>query len=301
MRGCKFNSMQADVAGVHFDFVPMRQVIEAIEQWRAARRRNYIVLTNPHSVMVCRRDEQMRRATLSAGLTLPDGVGVILAAELLGYGRQHRVTGPALMLDLIDRSREFGYRHFFYGGAEGVADELARRMTNQFPGAIVAGTYCPPFRQLTAQEDQEIVDRINATRPDVVWIGLGAPKQEKWMRDHIGRIDAPAMIGVGAAFDFHSGNVKWAPWWVRRCGVEWAYRLACEPRRMWRRNLDSPLFLATVLTQALVLRASKWINRDVEPTMAMEPREPAAVKISLAPNLPPRRAAVEDEAEVAVA
>ena len=245
-----FSSMQADVAGVAFDFVLMRQVIDAVEQWRLRGNRSYIVLTNPHSVMLCRRDEQMRRATLAAGLTLPDGVGVVLAAELLGYGRQHRVTGPALMLDLCDRGRERGLRHFFYGGADGVAEILAQRLGKEFPGLAVAGTCCPPFRALSDEEDRAIVDRINATRPDVVWVGLGAPKQEKWMRDHLGRIHAPAMIGVGAAFDFHSGNVAWAPRWVRRCGVEWAYRLMLEPRRMWRRNLDSPIFLAHVLMQA---------------------------------------------------
>src|SRR4029078_13605177 len=164
----------------------------------------------------------------------------VLAAEVLGYGRQHRVTGPVLMLDLCDRGRERNLRHYFYGGAQGGAEELARRMTADYPGLIVAGTCCPPFRQLTPEEDQAIIDRINAARPDVVWIGLGAPKQEKWMRQRVGRLHVAAMIGVGAAFDFHSGNVKWAPWIVRKCGVEWAYRLLMEPRRMWRRNLDSP-------------------------------------------------------------
>src|SRR3954454_22167185 len=112
----RFASMQADVAGVAFDFVLMRDVIHAVQKWRDSDSRSYVVLTNPHSVMLCRRDEAMRRATLAAGLTLPDGVGVVLAAELLGYGRQHRVTGPALMLELCDRGREHGLRHFFYGG-----------------------------------------------------------------------------------------------------------------------------------------------------------------------------------------
>lgn len=253
--------MQADVAGVAFDFVLLRQVLDAVEQWKLTGHRSYICLTNPHSVMLCRRDEQMRRATLSAGLTLPDGVGVVLAAELLGYGRQHRVTGPALMLDLCERGVERGIRHYFYGGAEGVAEELARRMSAQFPGLIVAGTCCPPFRTLTDAEDEQIVQRINAASADVVWVGLGAPKQEKWMRDHAGRVSATAMIGVGAAFDFHSGRVSWAPWWVRKLGIEWAYRLALEPRRMWRRNLDSPLFLARVLLQAGGQRVRAALHR----------------------------------------
>lgn len=276
-----FSSMQADVVGVHFDFVLMRQVIDAIEHWRSRRSRTYVVLTNPHSVMLCRRDEQMRRATATAGLTLPDGVGVILAAELLGYGRQHRVTGPALMLDVCDRGRAHGYRHFFYGGAEGVADELARRLTEQFPGLQVAGTYCPPFRQLSQDEDQAVVDHVSAARADIVWVGLGAPKQEKWMREHVGRIDAPVMIGVGAAFDFHSGNVAWAPRWVRKFGVEWAYRLAMEPRRMWRRNLDSPLFLVHVLMQAAGQRLRALLH--LAPTPANHPNSPARAA-ELMPN-----------------
>ena len=275
MRGLRFHSMQADVAGVAFDFVLMRQVIDAVEQWRRARTRNYIVLTNPHSVMLCRRDEQMRRATLTAGLTLPDGVGVVLAAELLGYGRQHRVTGPALMIDVCDRGRDIGLRHFFYGGGEGVADELARRLTSQFDGLIVAGTCCPPFRNLSEAEDADIVDRINASRADIVWVGLGAPKQEKWMRAHLGEIAVPAMIGVGAAFDFHSGNVKWAPKWIRKFGIEWAYRLACEPRRMWRRNLDSPLFLMHVLMQAAGNRLRSLLHRTPQPERQLSPAEMA--------------------------
>jgi N-acetylglucosaminyldiphosphoundecaprenol N-acetyl-beta-D-mannosaminyltransferase len=268
----RFASMQADVAGVSFDFVLMRDVIHAVEQWRQAQSRSYIVLTNPHSVMLCRRDEAMRRATLAAGLTLPDGVGVVLAAELLGYGRQHRVTGPALMLELIDHGREYGYRHFFYGGAEGVADELAKRLSDAYPGLKIAGTATPPFRGLSPYEDWEMVQKINASKADIVWVGLGAPKQEKWMRDHLGRINAPAMIGVGAAFDFHSGNVPWAPRWVRRWGVEWAYRLLQEPKRMWRRNLDSPLFLLHVLMQSAGQRVRRLLHGvpEMQPTPATD-------------------------------
>jgi N-acetylglucosaminyldiphosphoundecaprenol N-acetyl-beta-D-mannosaminyltransferase len=193
--------------------------------------------------MMCRRDPEMRKATTGAALILPDGVGIILAARLLGYGPRHRATGPELMLKLCDLGRKYGFRHFFYGGAEGVAERLARRLGNLYPGLTVAGACCPPFRSLSAEEDLDLVKQINDARPDVLWVGLGAPKQEKWMVEHAGRISAAAMIGVGAAFDFHSGNVKWAPPWVRKLGLEWAYRLVLEPKRMWRRNVDSPLFL----------------------------------------------------------
>jgi N-acetylglucosaminyldiphosphoundecaprenol N-acetyl-beta-D-mannosaminyltransferase len=193
----------------------------------------------------------MATAANHAGLTLPDGVGIILAANMLGYANKGRTTGPALMLNLCDWGREHGYRHYFFGGRPGVADALARKLSAAYPGLEVAGTFCPPFRSLRAREDAAITRHINSARPDIVWVGLGAPKQEIWMAQHQGRIEATAMIGVGAAFDFHSGNVKWAPGWIRKAGLEWAWRLASEPRRMWRRNLDSPRFLAQIVAQRL--------------------------------------------------
>jgi len=234
------------VLGVEFDLLDYRQAFETILAWRQQGQRETITITNPHSVLLCGRNEGMRRAT-AAALTLPDGVGVIWAARILGYAHHGRVTGPTLMLRACDWGREHGLRHYFLGGAEGVADKLAGVLSEKYPGLEVAGTYCPPFRPLTEAEDAELVAEVNATGPDIVWVGLGAPKQEIWMHDHLGQIAAAAMIGVGAAFDFHSGNVKWAPRWIRRLGMEWAYRLALEPKRMWRRNLDSPLFLAKVI------------------------------------------------------
>lgn len=149
------------------------------------------------------------------------------------------------------RRREKGYRHFFYGGAPGVAETLVEKLSREYPGLQIAGSYSPPYRPLSEQEDAKVVAMINAARPDIVWVGLGATKQEKWMAEHVRRIEATAMIGVGAAFDFHSANVKWAPAWIQKSGLEWAYRLAKEPRRMWRRNLDSPIFLTKVLGQRL--------------------------------------------------
>lgn len=186
-------------------------------------------------------------------MTLPDSVGVILAANLLGYKNYGRVTGPTLMLRLCDWGRKYGYRHYFYGGAEGVADKLSEKLSQVFPGLQTAGTYCPPFGPFSEQEDNTIVEQVNRAKPDIVWVGLGAPGQEKWMAQHYGKISATAMIGVGAAFDFHSGSVKWAPARMRRLGLEWAYRLAQEPKRLWRRNIDSPIFLAKAGWQRLLM------------------------------------------------
>ena len=245
------SSQKRDILGVKFDLIDHHRTLEIIHRWRESGKQGYVTLTNPHSVLLCRRDKNMMRATTQADLTLPDGAGISLAARLLRYEHCGRVTGPMLMLQLCDWGRRYGYRHYFYGGAKGVADRLAQHLLQQFPGLGLAGTYCPPFRTLTPQEDAEIVEQINAARPDVLWVGLGAPKQEKWMLQHKDRVKAPAMIGVGAAFDFHSGNAKWAPAWMRKLGLEWAYRLAQEPKRMWRRNLDSPVFLTRLIGQRL--------------------------------------------------
>ena len=203
--------VRGNIAGIHFDFVIATEVARMIDSWRRSGVHNYLSITNAHSVMVCRRDSEMHWATTHAALTLPDSIGIVLAAMILGYGRCHRTSGPELMLRICDQGREYGLRHFFYGGDAGVPERLAMHLGARFPGLAVAGTYAPPFRRLEPDEDQAVVDRINASRPDVLWVGLGAPKQEKWMASHAGQIQATTMIGVGAAFDFHSGNVKWAP------------------------------------------------------------------------------------------
>ncbi|NQU43703.1 WecB/TagA/CpsF family glycosyltransferase [bacterium] len=245
------NTTRRNILGVHCDFLGYEDVLETIQSWREKGERHYITVVNPHSVLLCRRDSGMRQAVARAALTLPDGIGVVVAARILGHHQAGRVTGPALMLNLCDWGRRYGFRHYFYGGAKGVADELIQRLSNQFPGMEVAGSYCPPFRELTPEEDQGAIERINAAKPDIVWIGLGAPKQEKWIADHSGQVDGAVMIGVGAAFDFHSGRIQWAPQWVRRCGLEWAWRLVREPRRLWKRNLDSPIFLMGALWQKI--------------------------------------------------
>ena len=201
---------------------------------------------------MCLRDPELRKATARARLVLPDGVGIVWAARLLGCGHHARVTGPTLMLKLCDWGRTWHLKHYFYGGRPGVNEKLAQRLTARFPGLTVVGSRCPPFRRLTREEDDAIVREINGCKPDIVWVGLGSPKQEKWMAKHVGRIDAAALIGVGAAFDFHSGRIPWAPAWIRKAGLEWAYRLAKEPRRMWRRNVNSFVFLACVLRQRVL-------------------------------------------------
>jgi N-acetylglucosaminyldiphosphoundecaprenol N-acetyl-beta-D-mannosaminyltransferase len=159
------------------------------------------------------------------------------------------------MLALCERSCQRGYRHFFYGGGDGVAERLRDRPVARFPSLTVAGLYTPPFRPLTAEEDEEVIARINASGADLVWVGLSTPKQEHWMAAHAGRLHAAAMIGVGAAFDFHAGLKPQAPRWLQRAGLEWLFRTFCEPRRLGARYLkNNPRFLALIALQLLGLR-----------------------------------------------
>jgi N-acetylglucosaminyldiphosphoundecaprenol N-acetyl-beta-D-mannosaminyltransferase len=159
-----------------------------------------------------------------------------------------RVYGPDLMLAVLERAAARGWTSFLYGGKEGVPELLAERLVARFPGLRIVGWYSPPFRALTPDEDSAIVERINAARPDLVWVGLSTPKQERWMAAHVGHLVAPVLLGVGAAFDIHAGTLRQAPPWMQRSGLEWAYRLYREPRRLWRRYLsNNPRFVVGII------------------------------------------------------
>ncbi|HWR52619.1 MAG TPA: WecB/TagA/CpsF family glycosyltransferase [Bryobacteraceae bacterium] len=246
------------IAGVGFDLIGARPVLETICGWRNSRTRNYICLVNPHSVMLCHRDPEMKAAVRRAGLVLPDGAGVVLGAALMNSRHNGRLAGPDLMLYLCDEGRRYGLTHYFFGGTAGTAERLAQRLARRYPGLSIAGCFTPPFRKVSAHAHARMIEQINLRRPDILWVGLGAPKQEKWMAEHANVVEATAMIGVGAAFDFHSGNIRRCPALLRNAGLEWAYRLSCEPGRLWRRNLDSPLFLGLVAYEMLRSRLMFW-------------------------------------------
>jgi len=247
MKDEALQAKRCDILGIRFDLTNYSVVMEMIRHWQVNGEFHYITLTNPYCVTLCHRDAKMHKAIKMAGMTLPDGMGIVLAAQLLGYPHNGRVTGPTLMLKVCDWGRKYGYRHYFYGGVEGIADRLSERLSKIHPGLQVVGTYCPPFRPLTEEEDKEIVEKINSTNPDIVWIGLGAPKQEKWLLQHLGQIKVPVMIGVGAAFDFHSGKVKWAPNWIRKLGLEWLYRAILQPRIIAPKAKGTLVFVVEVM------------------------------------------------------
>ena len=244
-----------NILGVNVSAIDMPMALDVIEGWIARRERHYVTITGVHGIIESQADDELRHIHNRAGLVTPDGMPLVWLGRLNGHRHVARVCGTDLMLVLCERSAAKGYRHYFYGGKEGVPDLLKTRLQSRFPGLNVVGTHSPPFRRLTEAEDDRIVETINAAEPDIVWVGLSTPKQERWMAAHVDRLDAPVLIGVGAAFDFHAGLLKRAPRWVQHSGLEWLFRLLSEPRRLWRRYFKIvPLFIVKILGQMVGLR-----------------------------------------------
>ena len=199
-----------------------------------------------HLVMVAQEDAAVRDAVLRCTLVVPDGVPLVWAQRALGHREASRVYGPELMARYLERSVQTGVRHYLYGGrSQGALVELALSLRRRYPGVRIVGGYSPPFRALNDEEERWVVDDINRSKADVVWVGIGQPKQELWMADMRAKLDTPVLAGVGAAFDFHAGLVPQAPAWMQDYALEWIYRLGQEPRRLWRRYARyNPRFLA---------------------------------------------------------
>jgi N-acetylglucosaminyldiphosphoundecaprenol N-acetyl-beta-D-mannosaminyltransferase len=226
------------VLGTHINAVQIPDVIAQMRNWIARRDAcRYIAVTGMHGVTEAKHDPQLRAALDSANLVVPDGMPLVWLGRRHGFALPRRVYGPELMLRFWQQTASASYRHFFYGGAPGVAAALAEKFGRQFPGHQIAGTISPPFRDLSPDESTEVCSVINHSKADIIWVGLGTPKQERWMHDHQGRLTAPVLVGVGAAFDFHAGRMRSAPPWMGDHGLEWLFRLAQEPRRLWHRYL----------------------------------------------------------------
>lgn len=237
-----------DLLGVRVSVLTLRGAVDELERWIEQGVRSYVCVTGVHGLIECRDDPDLRSIHNRAGLVTTDGMPLVWLCRRRGFRRAERVYGPDLLLALCERTAPGGRRHFFFGGAPGVPERLAERLTARFPGLVTAGALSPPMRPCSPGEDAEIVARIEAARPDVVWVGLSTPKQERWMAAHRDRLSAPALIGVGAAFDFHSGLKRQAPAWMRRSGLEWFFRLLCEPRRLGKRYLvNNTRFLGLLL------------------------------------------------------
>lgn len=239
---------RVDILGVRVSAVDIPTTLDTVAAWIGTDARQYICVTGVHGVMESQGDDDLRAIHNRSGLTVPDGVPLVWLGRLAGASGMRRVCGPDLTPELCRLAARHGWSSFFYGGGPGVAERLADELGRRFPGLKVAGTLTPPFRPLTEKEKEEVTELINKTSPDIVWVGLSTPKQERWMDDFRSRLDAPVLIGVGAVFDFFTGGIRRAPSWMQKTGLEWLFRLGQEPRRLWRRYLrNNPRFLLKVL------------------------------------------------------
>ena len=245
------------VLGVRVDAVQIPDVIKLIKRWIENRDgSHYIAVTGMHGITEAQHDHSLKEILNAADLVVPDGMPLIWLGRLRGFRLKRRVYGPELMLAFCENTQGKDYRHFFFGGAPGVSEKLAARLRRSFPNLKVAGCYSPPFRPLTEPEEIEFARIIAQTTPDVLWVGLSTPKQERWMHSHYKKLPVAVMVGVGAAFDLNTGLVKQAPALLREHGFEWFWRLVQEPRRLWRRYLiRGPEFLWYVMLEFLGVRS----------------------------------------------
>lgn len=239
------------VLGIPLALTDYERTMAWIDAMVARRERGYVCVAAVHTVMACQEDEELRDAVLRSSLTVPDGQPLVWAMNALGHDLSSRVYGPELMDRYCARAAQTGTRMYLYGGRnQGALVQLALNLRKRHPGLRIVGGYSPPYRALSEEEEDAIVDEINCSQADVVWVGIGVPKQEKWMARMRDRLDAPVLIGVGAAFDFHAGLIPQAPDWMQSAGLEWAFRLAQEPRRLWPRYVRyNPRFVAGFLGQ----------------------------------------------------
>ena len=241
---------RVNILGVGVTPVNLMQTVEILEKWRAEGRREYVLCTSVHGLVEAQRDPEIRNALNRSGLTTEDGMPLVWWCRRAGYLDAGRVCGSDLLVAMCERAPQRGHRHYFYGGSPQVVEALVARLRERFPGLIVAGYQSPPFRTLTSEEDAADVQAINETHPDFVWVGLGMPKQDKWIVQHVGRIQAAALLGVGAAFDFIAEAKPRAPSWMQRVGLEWLFRLMTEPKRLAHRYLVyNSIFIALALQQ----------------------------------------------------
>jgi len=250
-----------DVLGIPLALTDYDGTISLVDSVVRERQHGYICVCNVHAVMASGEDPELRAALLGSTINVPDGQPLVWAINALGYSLTGRVYGPELMWRACAHAARTGQRFYLYGGRnQGSLVQLALNLRQKHPGVKIVGGYSPPHRALTEEEQAAVAEEINRSRADVVWVGIGVPKQEKWMAEMRPYLEAPLLIGVGAAFDFHAGLVPQAPMWLQEAGLEWAYRLAHEPRRLWRRYMRyNPRFMAAFASQF------KAHRRDVHP------------------------------------
>lgn len=245
-----------NVLGVRVTASTMDGVVDFLLDSAEHGRRGYVCVAGVHGIVECRRDASLRRVFNRALVCTCDGMPLVWEGRRAVGSWVERVYGPDLLLRTMDATRDGRFSHFFYGGNEGVAAELAARLRERFPGVRIVGAECPPFRPLNETEAEALASRIEALRPDFFWVGLSTPKQDRFMAEYSSRLAATVMLGVGAAFDFHTGRASEAPRWMMNAGLQWLHRLASDPRRLWKRYATIvPRYLAWIALQRSGLRA----------------------------------------------
>jgi N-acetylglucosaminyldiphosphoundecaprenol N-acetyl-beta-D-mannosaminyltransferase len=250
-----FEANTVNVLGVAVSPINMGLALESITRAVVNKQKGYVCVTGVHGVSEAQKDPQFRQILNRAFLCTPDGMPLVWVGRWQGQKQMGRVYGPDLMLAVMELSEKTGWRHFFYGGADGTGRILRTKLLERFPALQIAGSYEPPFRPLNPEEQQKLQEEVRMARPDIMWVGLSTPKQERFMAQNLDQLDVTLMFGVGAAFDFLAGRVRQAPKWMQRSGLEWCFRLGCEPRRLWKRYFkNNPLFMARIFCQCTGLR-----------------------------------------------
>jgi N-acetylglucosaminyldiphosphoundecaprenol N-acetyl-beta-D-mannosaminyltransferase len=241
----------ADVLGVPLALTDYDGTLDWIDAAVASGRGGYVCASATHLVMATREDPELREAVLASDLVVPDGQPLVWALKALGHDIDDRVYGPDLMDRACERAARTGRRMYLYGGrSHGALVQLTRNLRLRYPGLKIVGGYAPPFRDLTEAEKEDVATDVKRAHAEIVWVGIGVPKQELWMAEMSDRLPGCVLVGVGAAFDFHGGLIPQAPAWMQRNGLEWVFRLAHEPRRLWRRYLRyNPRFVAGFAVQ----------------------------------------------------
>lgn len=241
---------KVNILGVGITPVNLAQAVATLDEWSCEGRREYVCCVSVHGLVTAQRDPEIRDVINRARLATEDGMPLVWWCRRAGFAQAGRVCGSDLLDAMCALAVQRGHRHYFYGGSQRAVEQLVARLSRRYPGLLIVGHRSPPFRALSPKEDEDDVAEINEARPDFVWVGLGMPKQEKWIASHVGRIDAAALIGIGAAFDFHAGTKPRAPLWMQRSGFEWLFRLITEPRRLAHRYLiDNSIFVGHALRQ----------------------------------------------------
>ncbi|MGZ4959258.1 MAG: WecB/TagA/CpsF family glycosyltransferase [Methylomonas sp.] len=245
-----------NVLGITFPVLNYEQTLELFQEWVASKVTHQVCIANVHTVVTCLSDKELRDINNRSFVTM-DGLPLVWYANRVHGADVSRVCGPDLMLKCLDQGRNLAWKHFFLGGRQEVLDDLVIAMQKRYPDVDIVGWHSPPFRQLSKDEDNQLVELINSANPDFLWVGLGAPKQEKWIAAHLDKIHVPVQLGVGAAFDFHSGHVIRAPRWMQKNGLEWRDRMFKDKRLIKRYLATNPVFLSLFARDLLVFRLLK--------------------------------------------